>query len=112
LAAIDYPEWRESLEQEVAVAYYDQVGTSNKQGRFGLADITLERYVDEIHTVAAFLSESFQAEVILLGHMPGDNPWADKNQWNRYVNELVYTYYLEKGLTTGAVLRVLFWLSR
>jgi pimeloyl-ACP methyl ester carboxylesterase len=82
-AKIDYPEWKNTLEKDFAVAYYDQRGTGNKQGNFSLGESVLHTWIEDLHAVAAFLREAYQAEIIMMGHSFG--------------GQLVYRYILEKG---------------
>ena len=70
-AEIDYPNWKNTLEREFAVAYYDQRGTGNSQGNFTLGQNIYATYTDDLHKVAAFLKEAYSADVIMLGHSFG-----------------------------------------
>ena len=179
-AEIDYPGWKNTLEKEYAVAYYDQRGTGNRQGNFSLDQISMDTYIDDLHKVAAFLKKAYNAEIIMMGHSFGGqlmyrymlthqangipnkyisvdgtatndkdplrwefrreflnntanleiangkniSEWnevliwlstrptietnVDKNQWNDYVEQLVYEYYPEKSLSARNYLNVLF----
>lgn len=179
-AEIDYPGWKNTLEKEYAVAYYDQRGTGNKQGNFSLDQISMEIYIDDLHKVASFLKKAYNAEIVMMGHSFGGelmyrymlshnsddvpekyigldgpatndvdslrwtfrreflyntanleiasnrnvNEWnevltwlsftpvietnEDKDQWNLYVEELVYIYYGEKPITFGNVVESIF----
>jgi len=70
-AEIDYPEWKETLEKEYAVAYYDQYGMGNRQGKIDLDRLNTELMLNEMHEVAGFLKAKYKAEIILLGHSFG-----------------------------------------
>lgn len=187
-AAIDYPGWRQSLEKDFAVAYYDQRGTGNRQGQFSVGADILDTYLVDLHQVCRFLEKAYEAEVILLGHsfggglvlrymikygqsgipskyialnapastdlnsatqrwafrrsflantahleisrerhvqewqevlswlekhpviekISGPNPYQLFNEWNAFVEELVYRYYPEKSLAWQDYLKVLF----
>lgn len=184
-AVIDYPEWKESLEKEYAVAYYDQRGTGTGQGNFDTSSISLSMYIEDLDAVAKFLGAAYNAEIIMLGHsfggaliyryliekgenaaaskyisadgpasndrdslrwifnreflfntanieiererntekwnevldwlnkhpviedIPGNDPWKDKDQWNEYVDDLIYPYYSEKSLSLSDLFRAL-----
>jgi len=70
-AEVDYPKWRGSLEKDYAIAYYDQLGTGNRIGKFDYEDITLDNYLQDIHTIATVLNSKYNAEVFLFGHSFG-----------------------------------------
>jgi pimeloyl-ACP methyl ester carboxylesterase len=71
-ALIDYPEWKNNLEKDYAVAYYDQRGFGNKQGKAGLDKVTFTQYQKDLHRVAQFLRSHYPGtEVILLSHSFG-----------------------------------------
>ncbi|MEZ4773285.1 MAG: alpha/beta hydrolase [Bacteroidia bacterium] len=185
-ATIDYPGWKNTLEKDYAIAYYEQRGTGNQQGNFSLGDSILVTYVQDIHVVAAFLEKAYDAEIILMGHsfgggltlrymveygrtgipkkyislngpvttdingeqlrwqfrrefllnsanleisrgnnvsrwnevlqwleetpviekLPGANPYQLMNQWNAYVEELIYSYYGEKTIKFSEYLKI------
>lgn len=177
-ALIDYPGWKNTLEKDYAVAYYEQRGTGNRQGNFDLGESVLDTYVSDLHVVSTFLKNAYDAEIIMMGHsfggalvlrymvehnsdgvpskyislngpvttdldsdtlrwkfrreflyntalleisrgnnvsrwnevlawldvtpvikkLDGEKPYALMNQWNNYVEELIYPYYPEKEL--------------
>lgn len=70
-AKVDYPGWKNTLEKEYAVAYYDQRGTGNHQGNFSLGENVTTTYLEDLHKVAAFLEKAYNAEIIMLGHSYG-----------------------------------------
>lgn len=82
-ATIDFGQWSNTLEQDYAVAYYDQRGTGNMQGNFEQGDTILQTWVNDLHVVASFLHEAYQAEIIMLG-------WS-------FGGGLMYRYIVEKG---------------
>lgn len=81
-AKVDFAGWKETLEKDFAVAYYDQRGTGNKQGNFSMGENALETWLDDLHAVAAFLKQAYNANVIMMGHSFGGS--------------LVYRYMLSK----------------
>ena len=177
-ATIDYPGWKNTLEKDYAIAYYEQRGTGNRQGNFSLGESVLDIYVQDLHVVSAFLKKAYGAEIIMMGHsfgggltlrymihygeqgipekyislngpvttdessfvlrwqfrrdflmnsanleisrgnnveqwnevliwlnanpliekISGDEPYKLLNQWNNYVEELIYAYYGERDL--------------
>lgn len=71
-AQIDYPGWEESLEKDMAIAYYDQRGTGNMQGNFDLESISLQQYAEDIRQLLVVLHDKYpDAELYLLGHSFG-----------------------------------------
>jgi pimeloyl-ACP methyl ester carboxylesterase len=70
-AKVDYPGWKNTLEKEYAIAYYDQRGTGNSQGNFTLGQSVYATYADDLHKVAAFLKQAYNADIIMLGHSFG-----------------------------------------
>lgn len=82
-AKIDYPSWKNTLEKEYAVAYYDQRGTGNSQGNFTFGQSIYNTYTEDLHKVAAFLQKSYQADIIMLGHSFGGG--------------LIYEYIIKYG---------------
>lgn len=185
-ATIDYPGWKETLEKDYAIAYYEQRGNGNKQGNFDLGENVLDTYVSDLHKISQFLKSAYDSEIILMGHSFGgslvlryiiehpndgvpiqyislngpvttdvgssekrwefrreflyntalleisrnhnvtewnevlnwldqtpvieklndDEPYRLMNQWNAYVEELVYKYYEEKQLGLKEYLQV------
>lgn len=175
-ARVDYPGWKNSLEVDYAVAYYDQRGMGNIQGNFTQGPNTLSTWINDLNSVARFLQKAYGAEIVMLGHsfggdlmyrymvqygsagvpvkyisvdapvttdsdldtlrwdfrwhflyntaqleisrgkriaewnevlvwlnanpelkkVPGDNPYQLFNQWNQYVEDLIYVDYPEK----------------
>lgn len=82
-AKIDYPEWKNSLENDYAIAYYDQRGTGNKQGNFSHGDLVLSTWIEDLHKVSLFLEKAYGAEIIMMGHSFG--------------GDLMYRYMIAKG---------------
>lgn len=70
-ARIDYPGWKNTLEKDYAIAYYEPRGMGNRQGTFDLNDISIDKYLEDIHQVATILKSKYNAEVDLLGHSYG-----------------------------------------
>lgn len=70
-AKVDYPGWKNTLENDYAIAYYDQRGTGNSQGNFIFGESIYTTYTDDLHKVAAFLQKTYNADIIMLGHSFG-----------------------------------------
>ena len=92
-ASIDYPKWKNSVEKDFAIAYYDQRGFGNKQGNTDLSTITIKQYLKDILAIAQFLKARYSGtKVILFGHSFG--------------GELGYHYlanHEEKGAVDGFI---------
>lgn len=82
-AEVDYPGWKNTLEKEFALAYYEQRGTGNSQGNFDFGENIYETYTEDLHKAAAFLKKAYDAEIILMGHSFG--------------GRLVYEYMIRYG---------------
>ncbi|HOY18585.1 MAG TPA: alpha/beta hydrolase [Haliscomenobacter sp.] len=187
-ATVDYPEWKNTLEKDYAIAYYEQRGTGNRQGNFDFGQNILQTYIEDLHKVAAFLKKAYGAEIIMMGHsfgggltlrymieygqsgipqkyialnapvttdvstaslrwqfrraflfntakleisrnrkverwnevlkwlektpviekIPGDAPYQLMQQWNEYIEELVYPNYAEKNVKVRDYLKAIF----
>lgn len=72
IAKVDYQRWKETLEQDYAIAYYDQRGTGNNQGTFDLSSVTLSQYTSDIQQIVQLLRDQYkEAEIYLMGHSFG-----------------------------------------
>lgn len=71
-ATIDYPKWKNTIEKDFAIAYYDQRGFGNKQGNTDLSTITLAQYQKDILQIARFLKVKYpRSKLVLFGHSWG-----------------------------------------
>lgn len=70
-AHVDYSGWKTTIEKQFAIAYYEPRGMGNRQGNFDLEQISIDQYLDDLHTVARFLKTQYRAEIYLLGHSFG-----------------------------------------
>ena len=71
-ATVDYPKWKNSLEQDVAIAYYDQRGVGNKQGKFDTSRLTIEQYSKDLKQIILFLKYQYpEAKIFAMGHSFG-----------------------------------------
>lgn len=72
VATVDYLGWKETLEKDYAVAYYDQRGTGNAQGDFDWESISIDQYLVDLHKMVLLLKHHYpENEVYLLGHSFG-----------------------------------------
>lgn len=71
-ATIDYPQWKNTIEKDFAVVYYDQRGFGNKQGIADLKKMTMAQYTKDILYISRFLKTRYKdSKVILFGHSWG-----------------------------------------
>lgn len=71
-ATVDYPNWKNTLEQDYAIAYYDQRGMGNAQGDFTLESVTLDQYIQDLRKIVLVLQNRYpDAELYLFGHSFG-----------------------------------------
>lgn len=70
-AAIDYPGWKETLEKDFGVAYYDQLGTGMRQGDVDPEKITMNDWTEQLHEVGSLLKEKYKTDVVFMGHSFG-----------------------------------------
>lgn len=82
-AKVDFPQWKNSLENDYAIAYYDQRGTGNKQGNFSQGDLVISTWIEDLHKVSLFLKKAYGAEIIMMGHSFG--------------GDLMYRYMIAKN---------------
>lgn len=70
-AAIDYPNWKETLEKDFGVAYYDQLGTGMRAGDVDPEKITMNDWAEQLHEVGSLLKEKYETNVVFMGHSFG-----------------------------------------
>lgn len=92
-ATIDFFEWQNTLEKDVAIAYYDQRGVGNKQGVFDIEQITMEQYIKDLDIIVDLLRQNYpSAKIILFGHSFGGHlayRYLIKNQNTDKINGLI-----------------------
>lgn len=72
VAHADMFNWSESLEESIAMVYYDQRGCGNAQGRIRRSDITIGQYVKDLEAVIGFLKVKYNDPgIFLMGHSFG-----------------------------------------
>jgi pimeloyl-ACP methyl ester carboxylesterase len=70
-ARADYPGWKQTLEKEVVIAYYDQRGLNKKINRIDSSTISIEQYSRDLITIAETLKKKYKSKIYLLGHSKG-----------------------------------------
>jgi pimeloyl-ACP methyl ester carboxylesterase len=93
LSIIDPGNWKYNLEKDFAIAYYDQRGTGNTQGKIDEASISLKQYIDDIYAIISTLKYRYKScKIYLMGHSFGAmlvyrfiNTYGDLNQVEKYV---------------------------
>lgn len=71
VAELDLFGWQE-IEDEFAVAYYDQRGTGNSQGNMDPSTLTMEQYVTDLHKIVQVIRDKYDhPSIFLLGHSFG-----------------------------------------
>ncbi|MEZ4848515.1 MAG: alpha/beta hydrolase [Bacteroidia bacterium] len=92
-AYVDYPNWKNNIEKDYAVAYFDQRGLGNSQGNYSLDDINIDQFLKDIYQIVQLLQHRYpDAEIYLMGHSWGG--------WMTYL----YSYtFRENPLIKGAI---------
>lgn len=67
----DYPNWANSLEKEVAVAYFDQRGLNRRLKDIDTSKISESQNLEGILEIAKSLRQKYGARLFLLGHSYG-----------------------------------------
>jgi pimeloyl-ACP methyl ester carboxylesterase len=67
----DYPGWKHTLEQEVAIAYYDKRELNKRLNKIDTSRISWDEYARDILKIAKCLKSTYQARIILMGHSAG-----------------------------------------
>jgi pimeloyl-ACP methyl ester carboxylesterase len=70
-ARADYPKWKNSLEKEVAIAYFDQRGLNQKPKKVDSNSINYQQYAKDILALGRFLKNAYQTQVFAFGHSAG-----------------------------------------
>jgi pimeloyl-ACP methyl ester carboxylesterase len=98
-AHIDYPGFKNTLEKDFAIAYYEPRGMGNRQGNFNMAAISIDQYLEDLHQVAQVVQKKYNAKVHLLGHSFGG--YLTYLYMIKYGNEGVISKYISaNGLVT------------
>ncbi|MCB0766592.1 MAG: alpha/beta hydrolase [Flavobacteriales bacterium] len=72
VSILDPGDWKQHLERDVAIAYYDQRGLGNAQGDLDESSITLEQYLQDIRAIVLVLKTRYPGtEIHLMGHSFG-----------------------------------------
>lgn len=69
---VELVDWGQTIEPDVAVAYYDRRGTGNGAGRYGTDDLSLDQLPGDLHTVQTVLRDRYDLDrIVLLSHSFG-----------------------------------------
>ena len=72
VARADMFGWSGTLEEDIAVVYYDQRGCGNAQGNFDESTLTLAQYVKDLDMIVDIISQNYkESEIYLMGHSFG-----------------------------------------
>jgi len=93
-ARADYPGWKNTLEREVAIAYYDQRGLNQKARDIDVADITYQQYSKDLIAVAQQLRQKYDTKIYLTGHSAG----------GRFVLHCLSTFPKQTTFISGGIL--------
>jgi pimeloyl-ACP methyl ester carboxylesterase len=67
----NYPKWKNTLEKEVAIAYFDQRGLNRSVKKIDASKINATQVLKDIIAIAKSLQEKYQANIYLFGHSMG-----------------------------------------
>lgn len=70
-ARADYPNWKNTLEKEVAIAYYDKRGLNKRVSRIDTTQINWGQNSKDILKITTFLKDKYKAKIFLMGHSAG-----------------------------------------
>lgn len=103
VSILDPGYWKEHLETEVAMAYYDQRGLGNAQGEYDEGSISLEQYIVDIRAIILVLKTRYPgSEIHLMGHSFG--AMLTYRFMNHFGHEgLVKNYIAASGIGTRVV---------
>ena len=73
----DYPNWKNSLETKVAIAYFDQRGLNRPVNKIDTTKINSAQSLKDIISIAKSLKEKYHAEIYLFGHSNGGKKVLD-----------------------------------
>ncbi len=70
-ARSDYPGWKNTLEKEFVIAYYDQRGLNQRAKNITSDKITYDQYSRDIIALGAALKKKYDIDLYLMGHSAG-----------------------------------------
>jgi len=72
VARADMYNWSAGLEENFAMAYYDQRGCGNAQGNFDESTLTISQYIKDLDAIITVLNAKYKnADIYLMGHSFG-----------------------------------------
>jgi len=67
----NYPGWKNTLESDVAIAYFDQRGLNKRVNKIDTTKINPDQVCKDILLIAQTLKNKYQTEIYLIGHSSG-----------------------------------------
>src|SRR5690606_1117315 len=69
VSEIDPGDWKNNLEKDFAIAYYDQRGIGNTQGKIEESSINLNQYMEDIKAIVTVLRYRYKScKIYMMGH--------------------------------------------
>ncbi|MEQ9593331.1 MAG: alpha/beta hydrolase [Cyclobacteriaceae bacterium] len=111
VSEIDPGNWKQTIEKQFAMAYYDQRGIGNAQGAYKPSSITIEQYIEDMHGIIRVLHKRYpNSEVFLMGHSFG--AMLVYRYMNVYGGEQLVKKYIAASGTGTRVVDDEHWTSR
>ncbi|NQZ78490.1 MAG: alpha/beta hydrolase [Ekhidna sp.] len=70
-ARSDYPRWKNTLEKEVAIAYYDKRGLNKRLKKIDTTQISWDQNSKDLLSIIRFLKKQYKSKIYLMGHSAG-----------------------------------------
>lgn len=70
-ARSDYPGWKNTLEKECAIAYYDKRGLNKRLNKIDEELITWDQFGQDILSIVTTLRKRYQSDIYVMGHSAG-----------------------------------------
>jgi len=93
VSELDPGDWKNNLEKDFAIAYYDQRGIGNTQGKIEESSINLNQYMEDIKAIVTVLRYRYKScKIYMMGHSFGAmlvyryiNKYGDLNLVEKYI---------------------------
>jgi len=97
----DYPRWQNTLEKEIAIAYYDQRGLNQKVNQIDTTKINYKQYSKDLIKISKKLKEKYKAKIYLMGHSYGGGfVYHCLSEFNDTTNPIEGAIVLNTPITT------------
>jgi len=97
----DYPRWQNTLEKNIAIAYYDQRGLNQNANKIDTTLINYQQYSQDIIEISRYLKEKYQAKIYLMGHSYGGGfVYHCLSEYNNTTNQIEGGIVLNTPVTT------------